>query len=121
MTNKRKRIRIPKKVLKARSGKYKFSVKTHPVEGFVSVGLGAISMVTLALCCYMSWQSRGASGIGMGLAGMAAFFTAVVGMVLAVTAAKKKDVHMRFPMLGGMLNGILIILYLIIYVMGALL
>ena len=120
VTTKRKRTKIPKKALKARSGKYKFSVKTHPIEGIISLGLCVISLVVLVLCCYLSWQSRGNGGLGIGLAGMAAFLTSVAGVWLAVKGAKKKDVHMRFPMLGGILNGMLILLYLGIYIMGTL-
>lgn len=121
MINKRKRTRIPKKALKARSGKYKFSVKTHPIEGIISLGLGLVSLVILLACFYLAWQSRGNIGVVTALIGVAAFLVSVGGLVLAVMAAKKKDVHMRFPMLGGVLNGILAIVYMVIYVAGTLL
>lgn len=120
-TTRRKRTRIPKKALKARSGKYKFSVKTHPVEGIVSFGLGIISLIILLVCCYLAWQSRGNIGVVTALIGVAAFLISIGGLALAIIAAKKKDIHIRFPMLGGVLNGILAIIYLVIYVMGTLL
>ncbi len=121
MLNKKKRTKIPGRVRKARSSKYKFSVKNHPIEGILSFAAGIISFIVLLISCYFAWQNRGTSGLIIGLFGVMAFFMSVAGLTLAFMALRKKDIHLRFPVLGGVLNGVLTIVYLVIYVMGTLL
>ena len=117
----RKRTKVPEKVIKARSNKYKFSVKTHPIKAIFSVLLGVISFVMLMISCYLSWQNRGNLGIMIGLFGIIAFLVAIIGFIMAFTSFKRKDVHLRFPLIGIALNVVLIIIYVAIYVMGTLL
>ena len=121
MNHRRKRIKIPKRVQKLRSNKYKFSIKTHPVEGFISFGLGLAALFVLIISCYMAWQSRGNVGEVVGLVNIFAFFTAIAGVVFAFLALRKKDIHALFPTLGFGISGLLIIVYLVIYITGTLL
>ncbi len=117
----KKRTKVPEKVIKARSNKYKFSVKTHPIKAIISVILGAISFIMLLFSCYFSWQNRGNLGIMIGLFGMIAFMIAISGFIMAFTSLKRKDVHLHFPLIGIILNGGMTIVYIAIYVMGTLL
>lgn len=121
MFEKRRRPRIPRRAQKARAGKYKFSVKTHPIQGIISFGLGLMALVTLLVSCYMAWQSRGNIGEIAGLMNVFAFILSIAGVALAFAALRKKDIHMRFPVLGGVLSGLLTIVYLVIYITGTLL
>ena len=121
MLSKRKRVKTPKKVQKLRSNKYKFSIKTHPVEGFISLGLGMIALLVLVVSCYLAYISRGNIGEVTALVDMFAFATAIGGMVFAVQAFRKRDIHTLFPALGAGLSGLLTIVYLVIYMRGTLL
>ena len=121
MNNRRKRIRVPKRVQNLRSNKYKFSIKTHPLEGFISFGLGMLALLVLAISCYMAWQNRGTMGEVTGLVNVFAFFTAIAGVVFAFLAFRKKDIHTLFPTLGFGISGLLTIVYLVIYITGTLL
>lgn len=121
MVSKRRRPRIPRRAQRARSGKYKFSVKTHPIQGIISFGLGLASLAVLAVSCYLAAKSRGNIGVMTGLLNVFAFIMSIGGVILALTAFRKKDIHMRFPVLGIALNGILTIVYLVIYITGTLL
>ena len=121
MFNRRKKTKVPGKVIKARSNKYKFSIKTHPIKGIISLVLGIISFAMLLISFYVSWQNRGNLGIAIGLFGILAFIIAISGLFMAVTTLKRKDIHLLFPVISLVLNGILTIVYLAIYVMGTLL
>lgn len=121
MLSKRKRVKIPRKVQNLRSNKYKFSVKVHPIEGFISLAFGIVSMVVLLVSCYLAYTSHGNIGEIAALVNMFAFATAIGGIIFAVLAFRKKDIHTLFPALGGGVNGILAIAYLVIYLRGTLL
>ena len=121
MLSKRKRVKTPKKVQKLRSNKYKFSIKIHPVEGFVSVGLGMTAAMVLIVSCYMAYISRGNIGEVTALLNMFSFVIAIAGNVFAVMAFRKKDIHTLFPALGAGISGLLAIVYLVIYMRGTLL
>ena len=121
MHSKRKRVKVPRKVQNLRSNKYKFSVKVHPMEGFISLGLGVISAVVLLVSCYLAYISRGNVGEITALVNMFSFITAIAGTTFAILGLRKKDVHTLFPTLGVGINEILIVAYLVIYVSGTLL
>lgn len=121
MLSKRKRLKTPKKVQKLRSNKYKFSIKTHPAEGFISLGLGMSALTVLGVSCYLAYISRGNIGEVTALVNMFAFMITIGGIVFAVLAFQKKDIHTLFPALGAGINGILAIVYLVIYLTGTLL
>ena len=121
MLSKRKRVKVPRKVQNLRSNKYKFSVKVHPTEGFISLGLGAVSAIVLIVSCYMSYISRGNIGEVTALVNMFSFITAIAGTAFAILGLRKKDVHTLFPTIGAGVNELLIIVYLVIYVSGTLL
>lgn len=117
----KKRTKVPERVIKARSNKYKFSVKTHSVKAIFSVLLGVISFVMLMVSFYLSWQNRGNLGIMIGVFGIIACMVSIIGFIMAFTSLRKKDVHLHFPLIGIVLNVVLIIVYVTIYVMGTLL
>ena len=121
MFKKKPRTKVPERVIRARSDKYKFSIKTHPMDGIISFTMGIVSFIILVLSCYFSWKNRGEVGISIGIIGMLAFFISIVGVVFSFNALQKRDVHLHFPVIGGIVNGVLTILYLAIYAMGTLL
>ncbi len=121
MLSKRKRVKVPKRVQNLRSNKYKFSVKVHPIEGFISLGLGMTATIVLIVSCYLAYVSRGNIGEIAALVNMFSFATAIGGIVFAVLAFRKKDIHTLFPVLGAGVSGILTIIYLVIYLRGTLL
>lgn len=121
MTNKRKRTKVPRRVQAARNKKYKFSVKTHPIQGILSLAAGVAALLVLLVSCCLAAGSRGNISVMTGLLNVFAFLLSIVGLALAFLALRKRDIHMCFPVAGGIVNGILTIVYLIIYVTGTLL
>lgn len=116
--NKRRQDKIPRKVKKARSGKYKFSVRTHPIQGIISFALGVISLLIFIILCVISGNTKGTSGLTIGAIGVLAMFTSILGFILAMIAVRKRDIRYCFPIAGGILNGVLTIVYFGLYVSG---
>ncbi len=95
---------------------YTFSDKTHPKEGFVSVGVGCVGLIGYFILFLITSRSPG--GLGIGSIGLTIFFIALVGIWLAIKAMKKEDALYRFPILGVVINGILVLLSVSLYFFG---
>lgn len=105
------RIRIGK-----RRDPYQFSDKVHPKEGIASVIIGS-----LLLCGFIALfliTSRQQGGLLIGLLGFMIFFGAVLGLYYAIKAMKKEDVLYRFPIIGLVMNGIVLIISVSLYFVG---
>lgn len=110
-------VRKNEKVVKRRNN-FKFSDKNHPKLGIISVALGVISLAILILSSYVSSKSHGNGTIYLGLAGIFALIVSIIGMVLAIKSVEEKEIFYRIPILGIILNGCLIIGYVILYFIG---
>ena len=95
--------------------KIQFTDKKHPFIGIVSM---LIAVLSLIICSSME---KGRGGIQYGYLGIVNLALSVVGFVLSLRCYKKEDIYMTCPAVGSVLNGIIIILYLILYFQGALL
>lgn len=120
LKSKRKQDKIPKKVKKARSGKYKFSVRSHPTQGVISFCFGVLSLIIFVAVCLVSGNAKGTSGIAVGAVGMITFFVNIAGIIFAILALRKKEIHYRFPVGGAILNSILAIVFFATYIAGLL-
>ena len=114
-----RRVRIPRKARKARSGKYKFSDKVHPIEGIVSFGMGILALILVVNSIILSEKAQGQGGMLIGFIGVLAMLDSLIGFILALCSMRKREIHYRFPIMGGVMNGVITIALLILYVMGA--
>lgn len=96
-----------------------FTDKTHPVPGIISVILGFCSFVLLLVLCILSSKAKGAAGMEVGTLGILDFAVSLTGFIMAVKCYRKEDIYLLMPSIGAALNGILVILCMILYVMGA--
>ncbi|MCH5265552.1 MAG: hypothetical protein J1F02_06610 [Lachnospiraceae bacterium] len=99
--------------------KIQFTDKTHPVMGIVSVVMGGASLLLLAILCILSSMAKGASGLSAGYLGILALLVAIVGFVLAARCYQKEDIYLVTPAVGSVLNGMLVVISLLLYVIGA--
>ncbi|MCH5253044.1 MAG: hypothetical protein J1F22_08765 [Lachnospiraceae bacterium] len=99
--------------------KIQFTDKTHPVPGIISFILGILSALALCVLFVLSSLSKGTSGIIFGFLGVLVFLVSVVGFILAVRCYDKEDIYLFTPAVGSVLNGLLIILCMMLYIMGA--
>ena len=60
----------------------------------------------------------GKSGLLIGIAGILLFVLALFGFVLSYKELKQRDIYYRFPMMGIITNGIMLIVLMIVYILG---
>ena len=89
----------------------RFTDKTHPAAGILSVVMGTVVMI--------SGAAGGKSGLVLGVAGLLDLVFSAVGFWLAMRCYKKEDIYMTTPAAGTVLNGLLVLGLVILYVIGA--
>lgn len=107
-----------RKMQKRKRKNYKFSDKTHPVPGLLSFCFGMAALVSIAVSSIISFRAQGNGGIFIGFLGFVSMILSIAGVVLSIISLKKKDIHYRFPVMGGVLCGFLTLFYIILYVIG---
>lgn len=89
-------------------GNYIFTNKKHPTGGIMSVILGVIAIVSIILAIYLSYLDGGTTRMQYGLAAVLAFLMALAGEILGLITNAKKDRFAFFPILGIILNTIVL-------------
>ena len=89
----------------------RFTDKTHPAAGILSVVMGTVAWIVLIILVMISGAAGGKSGLVL-------VFSAV-GFWLAMRCYKKEDIYMTTPAAGTVLNGLLVLGLVILYVIGA--
>lgn len=95
---------------------YTFSDKVHPKEGILSVVLAIILLISYVSLFFITSKKQG--GLLIGVLGLLLFALALVGFIVAVKAMKKEDIKYRFPIIGMVLNGIIVIISVSLYFIG---
>lgn len=104
--------------MKKRKG-YIFTNKRHSERGIMSVLLAVISLVSLGIVVMKAYQTEGTAPAGSGATGLLALLYSVVGIVLGIVTTRDKGYYRFFPVLGTVLNGIVIGLVCLILHFGA--
>lgn len=104
--------------MKRKKDNFKFSGRSHSVRGFISVILAVISLLSILVSSILSALSHGQGGLILGFVGITAFFVSLVGFVLGIKACQEKEIYYIAPITGMTSNGILVICYFVLYVMG---
>ncbi|HOO79894.1 MAG TPA: DUF6142 family protein [Lachnospiraceae bacterium] len=89
---------------------YKFTKKKHPIKGVMSAILGVISLVSLLLAVYLSFQKKGAVEVRLAIASLLATIMAVAGVILGILGRLKKDQYYLFPIMGILINAVTLLL-----------
>lgn len=105
-------------LFKRNKGTIHFSGRRHTKTGILASLIGFIVVIGFSCISMISGLNRGNGSFYLGLIGFFLFFCAVTGFILAYKAFKKKDIFYRFPIIGLTVNGIMIIILLVIYIMG---
>jgi uncharacterized membrane protein len=101
-----------------RKKKYKFTDKTHSRQGILSCVLGVLALLLLSGVSAAAYLRSGQAGKGIALLGFLSLLIACVGLYYGVRSLKEEDSYPLFPWLGSGLNGILLIAFVLIYVLG---
>lgn len=96
----------------------RFSDRTHPVFGIISTLIGCASFLILLILCLVSGRAKGNAGIMVGVVGILSMLASVVGFIMATKCYRKEDIYMSMPVVGSVLNGVLVIVYLLLFCVG---
>ena len=71
--------------------------------------LGIISLASLGAVLFLTYQKGGEATPGYGLTGILATVFSVIGLVLGILTAREKKYYRFFPLLGIVLNGLVLL------------
>ncbi|NLK74786.1 MAG: hypothetical protein GX288_05795 [Clostridiales bacterium] len=95
-----------------------FVARKHTRLGIGSAVIGIIMIIIFIALSILSSRSKGNAGIFIGFAGLLMLAISVFGLRLSYKAFHERDIFYRFPIIGAVSNGLMIILLLILYVYG---
>jgi len=94
------------------------SGRKHARGGVVSTVMAGIGWILfVALCVYSSSTGGNAAAVA-GILGILDGIFALAGMIIAFRSFNERDVFYIMPAVGMVLNGILVVLYFSLYLMG---
>ena len=88
--------------------------------GIVSLGIAIASLIMMLLLFVFSGKAKGNGGIVYGYLGIGNLALSVAGFVMGLKCFKKDEIYMTTPTAGSVINGMIVIIYLILYFLGAL-
>lgn len=92
--------------------------KKHPKGAIVSTILSVVSLGIFAVLCFMSGETNGQSGIEAGWIGLLCLAISIVGFILAWISLHQENIRPLFPTIGALANGLIMLMYIIVYVWG---
>ncbi|NLJ97606.1 MAG: hypothetical protein GX321_10700 [Clostridiales bacterium] len=95
-----------------------FSGRRHTHIGILSAVIGILVVIGFIALCLVSGFYGGEAGIIIGIVGILLFLIALIGFVLSCKAVRQFDIYYRFPVIGITLNGVMMIILMIIYILG---
>lgn len=98
--------------------KIKFTDKKHSRNGILSTILGAVSAGLLFCLLAAAYLTFGQAGKVVAVLGLLAFFVACAGAWYGVLGRREEDSYRLFPDLGIGINGLLLVGFVMIYIMG---
>ena len=105
--------------MKEKKSSLHFTGRRHARGGIISVVIGLMAwLVFLALCVYSSASGGNAASVA-GIIGMADAIFVLIGMIIAFKGFQERDVYYVLPTVGMIVNGILLVVYFSLYLMGA--
>lgn len=88
---------------------YKFTKKKNPQQGIMASILGVISIASIVLAVYLTFQNKGVAPMQYGSVILLSLIFALVGLGLGIRSCLEKDIYRLFPVLGIILNSIAVL------------
>lgn len=95
-----------------------FSGRRHTKTGVFSTIIGIFDLLGFVALSIASGAARGNGGFLLGVIGLMLFVLSIFGFVMSYRSFKKKDIFYSYPIIGGVINGFMVILLLILYIIG---
>lgn len=96
-----------------------FTDKKHTKKGIMSTSLGVISLCSVGLAIYMSYEAKGTAGLNMGVVGFMILVFSIAGIILGYLGKMEQDCFRFFAYLGFILNLLTLFCVSIILYAGA--
>lgn len=96
----------------------RFSGRKHSKTGIWSAVAGIFATSGFIAVSAASGALGGNGGILFGFLGFLLLGLSVFGFYLSYISFKQRDIFYRFPVIGAILNGIMVIILLVIYILG---
>lgn len=103
--------------MKRRKG-FIFTNKKHSERAIMSVVLGVISLVSLICVVAFSSGREGGAPAGYGITGVLALLFSLIGVCLGIVTVKNKEYYRVFPIMGTVLNLVVLVFLGIILYLG---
>ncbi len=111
-------LKLKKKGHKKENGELRLTDKRHPVSGIASSVLAAVSFISFAAACIISGRNGGNAGFGIGLIGISCLLVSITGFIMAWISLHQENIRPLFPTIGSLANGLLVITYMVLYILG---
>lgn len=86
--------------------------------GILSAVVGLLVVCGFITLSVISGIHGGEASLLIGIAGILLFFIGLFGFILSYRELKQRDIYYRFPMIGIITNGIMLIFLLVLYILG---
>ena len=98
--------------------KYSLTNKNYAAGGVVSTGCAGISLGLFCLAALCSMAYHGNGGPYLGALGLAALGISIYGFIMGLRGFSEKHKSQRFCKIGAMSNGVIMILWLALFLVG---
>lgn len=96
----------------------RFSGRKHSKKGIFSSVIGMVAVLGFLTISMISGLNHGNGTMMLGVLGLMLLVFAVYGCYLSYQSFKERDIFYHFPITGMTLNGVLLILLFILYILG---
>ena len=98
--------------------RYKFTDKKHSGSGIISSSLGACALFLFGGSFASAYLQGGQAGKWIAVMGFISLVFACAGLYHGFLGTQEEDVYPLFPYLGCVLNGMLLLAFVVIYFLG---
>ncbi len=104
--------------MRKKKDKLRFNSKKQSAAGIAALVLAGIGGCCTVALVVIASRAGGESGLAVGICGIAVTVDVLTGFILALKALYERDISPAVPIIALTLNGILLILYLCMYILG---
>ena len=104
--------------MKEKKKSLRFSGRRHSRGGVISTVMAGIGWLIFAALCVYSSATGGNAAAVAGIIGILDAVFALTGMVIAFRGFYERDVYYVMPAVGVVINGVLFVLFFVLYLMG---
>lgn len=109
-----------KKRAKKKKDIVNFTGRNHSVKGMLSLTIGIVIAMAIIILMFTSSFSGGNGGLWYGYAGFALSILSILGFILGIKGCKDKEIYYTAPISGIIVNGVLFLVFIILYLVGIL-